>query len=159
MADQNIVQEVLGIIDCNNEINTLTIATLLDVDHQKIVGTIKSLNEFKDFIEIKQLSEKKWQPTQEGDLIVDRGSHEFIVWSNVPSGDEGIDKNELNKLIDSNTVNIGIQKGLALKWLGINKVDGKQLIVKKLDTVQDDVKGYLEAIKKGNINVSNFRSN
>lgn len=154
MAGQNLNQEILRIINDKNSVNTLSLAQDLNIDHQKIVGAVKSLNEFKDLIETKQVSEKKWVTTEEGDLIASRGSHEALVWKNVPTGAQGIEMGQLSKLIDPNTVKLGLQKALALKWLSVNNVDGNKIIVKKVEEITDDVKSNLQAIKNGKFDVS-----
>ena len=57
---------VLQQIDKYSTVDTHVLAAALEVDHQSIVGLIKSLQCFEDLIKVEPRTIKKWEVTKEG---------------------------------------------------------------------------------------------
>ena len=90
MSDSDLNEDILKVINIQGKTNSLKLAEKLSQDHNKVVGAIKSLQCLGDVIKSEQCSSKKFELTEEGEQIVARGSHEAIVWQNIP--DDGIEQ-------------------------------------------------------------------
>ena len=58
--------------------DSLEIANHLNVDHQKVIGAIKSLESLGNVISSESYVIKRWQLTEEGQQVSKNGSHEAI---------------------------------------------------------------------------------
>lgn len=66
-------EQILKYLSENDEINTIKLANILDVDHQKIVGALKSIEAQGNLINSETVSEKHIELTEEGKLVADTG--------------------------------------------------------------------------------------
>jgi len=147
MSDLNLNEEILKLLNERSTLNSLTLSNELSIDHQKIVGAIKSLQSFGDIIKSTQNETKRFDLTKEGQLIVENGSHEAIVWNAIP--DEGIEQNLLMKSInDSNVAKLGFSKAMSRHWITIDKTSNKPIVKKKADQIEDDVQILLSKISQ-----------
>ncbi|KAA3676227.1 phenylalanyl-tRNA synthetase alpha chain, partial [Paragonimus westermani] len=115
--DMDIVQAILGQLDGCDTLSSLTLADLLNVDHQTVVGGIKSLQSMGEVINCEQVTETVYELTNEGQDVAKNGSHEFRVYSAVPAC--GVSQNSL--LDEFPNAKIGLSKALAARWLKIVK--------------------------------------
>ena len=115
-------EKILKSIDDSqtSSVDSLSLADNYGIDHQKIVGGIKSLESLGEVIKSESYVIQKWQLTKEGDLMAKNGSHEAVVYNNVPSGD-GILQEDLKKKI-GDICKIGLGKAMSAGWIQINKV-------------------------------------
>lgn len=147
MSADNLLDLVLNLIQTNELINSLKIATMLNVDHQKIVGVIKSLEIQPDFIKTEIVNEKRWKVCEEGQSIIQNGSHEAKVFAAIPS--EGIEFDKLIGLFqDMSIAKLGFSKAMSSKWIGLDKKDNKQRVFKKIDNIVDSVRNDLVLINE-----------
>ena len=124
------------------------LAESLKVDHQKIVGGIKSLEALGEVIKIESYVIKKWQLTNEGEQIAKNGSHEAVVYNHVPS--DGILQPELMKAAGP-VGKIGFSKAMSAGWIMIDKSGGKPLVKRKVDSITDNVKEHMSLVSEGKI--------
>lgn len=108
-----------------------------NVEHQKIVGIVKSLQALGDYVSATDRVEISNELLAEGIEMAKNGSHEFVFWSNIP--DDGITQSDAMKNIPN--AKLGMGKALAAKWIEKNKADGK--IYKKVTEPPVDTIGNL----------------
>jgi phenylalanyl-tRNA synthetase alpha chain len=122
--------------------------------NQKIVGAIKSLESLGDVVKTETKSVKKFELTKEGDEVAKRGSHESLVFANVPA--DGIAQPELMKLLANNlgaAAKVGFSKAMSSGWLAIDKSGGEPRVVRKVAAIDDDVQKQLAVIASGQVSI------
>lgn len=138
--------------DGNGEADSRKLASIWQVDHQKIVGAIKSLEAAGGLINAEQVSENQWVATAEGQSIISSGSYEYNVLRAVPS-DGGLLHSELNK-DDHNK--IGFSKAMQFGWVKLDKqaaggarvfslVDAEQTVDKTRQQLEQLTGGHASA--------------
>lgn len=127
-------------------LNSISFAREASVEHQKVVGAVKSLQSM-NLIEADQQESKRFELTAEGKQIATNGSHEYLVWSALPP-EGGIEQTELTKMINNaNVAKLGFSKAIANKWIVIDKSSGKPVVSRKMASVVDEVKQLLQLVK------------
>ncbi|CAL8084136.1 unnamed protein product [Calicophoron daubneyi] len=137
-----IVQAILLELENSDELSSISLSDKLKVDHQVVVGGIKSLQSLGEIILCQQVTESAYELTEEGKQIVENGSHEYRVYCSVPQ--EGISQKELMEKVPN--AKIGLSKALAAKWVSLSKdsQDGPR-IYRLADSVEDSVRQSLLA--------------
>ena len=111
--------------------------------HQEVIGMMKSLAG-DQYVEI--LDEKTssiFTLTDEGKNVVSDGSPEYLVYSAVPIGDDGINMTDLQKTVGSDICKIGLGPCMKNKWL---KKNG-DLIIKSINDAKDITAELLKIIE------------
>lgn len=137
--EQTVLTKLLGSLTIAD---TFDFANELNVDHQVLVGTLKSLLTDRYIID-EPLSTSYWVVTEEAKKICTNGSPEFIVFNAIPTND-GISVGDLNKAA-GDVAKIGLGQCMKNKWV---KKDGDK-IVRVLDNVKDDTADILRAVLSG----------
>ncbi|UYV66995.1 FARSA [Cordylochernes scorpioides] len=137
-------EKVLKLIEENGKLSSLEIANKLKVDHQKIIGAIKSIEACGNVIKTQQESEKHWHLTDEGKKVAEEGSHEAVVFNAIPS--EGIAQKVLMKNIPN--AKVGFSKAMSFGWISIDKSgpNGPR-VMRKVESIEDKVQLSLQQIK------------
>lgn len=140
MAELN--EEILKFLDTNSKLESLQYAEKLNLDHQKVVGAIKSLQINEGYIEVQQKTKKLFQLNPEAEGIVSNGSHEANFFAKIP--DEGMLQAELMKLPNAK---LGFSKAMANGWINLDKkhADGPK-VTKKVPAVNDEVQIILKKL-------------
>ena len=136
------------LLRCLEGLDTVTSAeqsVKLQCDSQKVVGAVKSLEALGGYIDTELVSQKKWTLTKEGKEVMEGGSHEFIVFSNVPQ--DGITQKDLMSKC-GNVGKIGFSKAMSSGWIYIDK-SGGGLVKRKVAEVDDIVKKNLVLLDQG----------
>lgn len=89
-------EQVLAYLETKEKVDTLDLASHFKVDHQKIVGAVKSIEAHGNLISSEITSRKSWELTKEGAEVAANGSHEAVVFHAIPKG--GISQAELMKV-------------------------------------------------------------
>lgn len=89
-------EQILAYLNSHEKVDTLDLASHFKVDHQKIVGAVKSIEAHGNLINSEITSRKSWELTKEGQEVAANGSHEAIVFNAIPKG--GIPQSELMKV-------------------------------------------------------------
>uniref|UniRef100_A0A3Q2CM08 Phenylalanine--tRNA ligase alpha subunit n=1 Tax=Cyprinodon variegatus TaxID=28743 RepID=A0A3Q2CM08_CYPVA len=147
MADTGVVETLLQRIEkVDGGVDSLEVAASLGVDHQVIVGAVKSLQALGDIISAELRSSKHWELTEEGSEIAEQGSHEARVFSSIPL--EGLLQAELMKLSFGK---IGFSKAMSNKWIRLDKShEGGPRIFRTVESIKDQVRERLLLVKQGN---------
>jgi len=139
-------EKVLNYLDKAGDTTSSTLAIQLGEDHQKVVGAIKSLECLEDVITASIETVKRWELSGEGRLVVEKGSHEAVVWSLIPA--EGISQPELMKAAGS-MGKVGFSKAMSAGWILIDKSGEKSLVRRKVEAINDLVLEHLKNIANG----------
>ena len=126
--------------------DTIEFANDNSIDHQELVGTVKSLL-VDAYVHDEQISKTIWSLTAEGEQVVAKGSPEYQVYAAVPSDADGISMTQLQAAL-GDIVKIGLGPCMKNKWL---KKQGES-VVKIADSASDDTAAVLAKIKSGSYN-------
>nr|CAH8861215.1 unnamed protein product [Trichobilharzia regenti] len=147
----DIQSAILHELDITNEFRSDVLASKLGVDHQVIVGGIKSLENYNGIIKCENITEVLLLLTEEGEEILNNGSHEYRVYCAVPGS--GVAQSDILKIFPS--AKIGISKALALKWIKLTKTeDGTPYLYRLIPEVNDDVQQLLSEVKQSTCSLS-----
>ena len=143
-------EKILQVLDTSKDatLESQSLAQSLNVDHQKIVGAMMSLESLGDVIKSESYVIKRWQLTNEGEQIAKNGSHEALVFQQVTS--EGTLQPDLMKAVGS-VGKIGFSKAMSAGWIMIDKSGGKPLVKRKVEAIVDNVKEHLNLVSQGKI--------
>ncbi|KAM9784410.1 phenylalanine--tRNA ligase alpha subunit [Syngnathus typhle] len=146
MADTRVVETLLQRIEkADDGVESLDVASSLGVDHQVIVGAVKSLQCLGEIISAELRSSKNWDLTEEGKEIAEQGSHEARVFNSVPL--EGLTQSDLMKLSFGK---IGFSKAMSNKWIRLDKGhEGGPRIFRTVENIDDQVREKLLLVQKG----------
>ncbi|XP_076231197.1 phenylalanine--tRNA ligase alpha subunit isoform X2 [Calliopsis andreniformis] len=139
MAKQ-LSDQILDYLDKHGEVNSVKLADIFKENHQKIIGAIKSLEAIGDLITTKQVTERKWELTSEGQHVVNYGSHEAAVYNAIPNG--GIAQSEIMQSVPF--AKIGFSKALSSGWIEIDKTSGTVIVKKKVPSITDVTQAHLK---------------
>ncbi|XP_063391743.1 phenylalanine--tRNA ligase alpha subunit [Cydia fagiglandana] len=137
-------ERILHYLEKSDKVDTIKLASEFGEDHQKVVGAVKSL-EALEMVISEAAKSTKWELTEEGKLVADKGSHEAILYKSVP--ENGIPQAELMKT--SPNAKVGFSKAMSSGWILIDKSGGAPIVKRKVDAVTDIVQDHLNEIKKG----------
>jgi len=93
----DLTEILLKYIENRESVDTYDLVTILNVDHQKIVGAVNSILSTGELINSVPVSRKSWELTDEGKQFTVNGSHEACVYNSVPA--DGIPQAELMKVV------------------------------------------------------------
>ncbi|KAJ8345144.1 hypothetical protein SKAU_G00293370 [Synaphobranchus kaupii] len=146
MADTGILESLLRRVEkVDGGVDSQDVAVILNVDHQVIVGAVKSLQAVGDVISAEQRSSKHWELTAEGAEIAGQGSHEAQVFNAIP--DEGLPQNQLMKLPSGK---VGFSKAMSNRWIRLDKGhEGGPRVFRMVESIEDSVREKLLLVKGG----------
>ena len=144
-------EKILLELDKNPKVESLEFASRLSIDHQTVVGAIKSLESLGDVIKSEMVTVKRWQLTREGEIVAEKGSHEAVVWGLVPG--EGMLQPDLMKAA-GDVGKVGFSKAMSAGWIVMDKSGGKPIIKRKAENIEDTIKANLNKIQTGQDDVS-----
>lgn len=134
------LEQLLKHLDINDTISTLDLAKDYNVDHQKVIGIVKSILALGNIITADPVTSKSWELTDEGELFILNGSYEINLYNAIPS--DGIPQKELMSLPNAK---IGFSQAMSKGWIAIDRAANK--VIKKVDSVVDKVKEDLAKLK------------
>ncbi|XP_061705112.1 phenylalanine--tRNA ligase alpha subunit [Cydia pomonella] len=137
-------ERILHYLEKSDKVDTLKLASEFGEDHQKVVGAVKSL-EALDMVISEAAKSTKWELTEEGKLVADKGSHEAVLYKSVP--ESGIPQAELMKT--SPNAKVGFSKAMSSGWILIDKSGGAPIVKRKVAAITDVVQDHLNEVKKG----------
>ncbi|MGH0174355.1 UNVERIFIED_CONTAM: hypothetical protein FKN15_067796 [Acipenser sinensis] len=146
MADSGVAESLLQRLDqADGGVDSQQAAASLGVDHQLVVGAVKSLQALGEVICAELRSSKHWEVTEEGKEIAEKGSHEARVFSCIPA--EGMAQSQLMTLPSGK---VGFSKAMSNKWIKLDKTaEGGPRIYKSVDSIEDTVKDRLQLVQRG----------
>ncbi|KAM8825494.1 phenylalanine--tRNA ligase alpha subunit [Synchiropus picturatus] len=156
MADTGVAESLLRQVEkADGGVDSLQLATSLGVDHQVVVGAVKSLQALGDVISADLRSSKHWELTVEGTEIAEQGSHEARVFSAVLP--EGLAQADLMKLSFGK---IGFSKAMSNRWIRLDKGhEGGPRIFRAVENIDDQVREKLLLVQSGNSSLDEKEKN
>lgn len=94
-----LTEQILKYIEQHEKADTLDLAVEFNEDHQKVVGALKSIQAHGDLLNSETTSRKAWQVTDEGQYVIENGSHEAFIFNAIPT--TGISQPDLMKVCKS----------------------------------------------------------
>lgn len=91
-----LTERILKYVENHENVDTLDLVPILNEEHQKIIGALKSIEAHGELLISEQSTRKSWELTGEGKLVAENGSHEAFVFNAVPV--EGIAQADLMKV-------------------------------------------------------------
>ncbi|CAF0827023.1 unnamed protein product [Didymodactylos carnosus] len=138
LTSSDLQEDILSDLKYSDELNTWTYATKNNLDHQLVIGCIRSIQSIGDIITVEQQTSKFVAPTDEGKLIIENGSYEYRLYQAVP--DTGIEHEALMQLPNAA---IGFNKAMSNKWFKLDK----SIVRKNKTDVTDEVQSLLKSIQ------------
>lgn len=146
MADGPVAEVLLRqLAAADGGLDSAELAAKLGLEHQAVVGAVKSLQALGEVIEAELRSAKRWELTAEGEEIAREGSHEARVFRSIPP--EGLAQSELMRLPSGK---VGFSKAMSNKWIRVDKsaADGPR-VFRVVDGVEDEVQRRLRLVQGG----------
>ncbi|XP_028678865.1 phenylalanine--tRNA ligase alpha subunit [Erpetoichthys calabaricus] len=146
MADGVVVEPLLQLLEkADGGLDSLQVAAGLRVDHQLVVGVVKSLQSLGEVISAEQRSSKRWELSSEGKEIAEQGSHEARVFNSVPP--EGLAQSQLMNLPSGK---VGFSKAMSNKWIRLDKnAEGGPRVYRVVESIEDLVQKKLLLALRG----------
>ncbi|XP_052584476.1 phenylalanine--tRNA ligase alpha subunit isoform X1 [Peromyscus californicus insignis] len=144
MADNPVLELLLRRLEAaDGGLDSAELAAQLGVEHQVVVGAVKSLQALGEVIEAELRSTKCWELTAEGEEIAREGSHEARVFRSIPL--EGLVQSELMRLPIGK---VGFSKAMSNKWIRVDKsaADGPR-VFQVVDSIEDEVQRRLQLVQ------------
>uniref|UniRef100_A0A8C9LJ45 Phenylalanine--tRNA ligase alpha subunit n=1 Tax=Piliocolobus tephrosceles TaxID=591936 RepID=A0A8C9LJ45_9PRIM len=146
MADGPVAELLLRRLEASDGgLDSAELAAELGMEHQAVVGAVKSLQALGEIIEAELRSTKRWELTAEGEEIAREGSHEARVFRSIPL--EGLAQSELMRLPSGK---VGFSKAMSNKWIRVDKsaADGPR-VFRVVDSMEDEVQRRLQLAQGG----------
>uniref|UniRef100_A0A2K5UR88 Phenylalanine--tRNA ligase alpha subunit n=1 Tax=Macaca fascicularis TaxID=9541 RepID=A0A2K5UR88_MACFA len=146
MADGPVAELLLRRLEASDGgLDSAELAAELGMEHQAVVGAVKSLQALGEVIEAELRSTKRWELTAEGEEIAREGSHEARVFRSIPP--EGLAQSELMRLPSGK---VGFSKAMSNKWIRVDKsaADGPR-VFRVVDSMEDEVQRRLQLVQGG----------
>jgi len=140
-------EQLLKFLDTKGSFSTWDLSKETNIDHQKIIGVVKSILALGNIITADPVTSKYWELTDEGELVLLNGSHEVNLYNAVPS--DGIPQKELMSIPNAK---IGFSQAMSKGWIVIDRSINK--VMKKVDSVIDKVKEDLMELKASRDQIS-----
>uniref|UniRef100_A0A8V5GRI0 phenylalanine--tRNA ligase n=1 Tax=Melopsittacus undulatus TaxID=13146 RepID=A0A8V5GRI0_MELUD len=124
---------------------SLEAAAALGLDHQALVGAVKSLQALGEVIEAEPRAATRWELSPEGTEVLRDGSPEVRLFRSLPA--EGLPQADAMKLPGGS---VGFSKAMANKWLRLEKgAPGGPRVFRAVSGVQDTVQEALRRLHQG----------
>lgn len=136
---------ILAAVDAGQLNDSADFAAAHHVDHQVVVGLLKSLLS-ADMITTQDIDHSRWTLTAEAQGYLGVGSPEAQVFNTVPP--EGITLADLKKQLGA-AGDVGFKQAMQSKWVAIDKSGGEPRVVRKVDAIQDRVLELLAGLAAG----------
>lgn len=151
MAATELTERLLSILrdDDDDGFDTEDVAVRFGIDHQQIVGAVKSLQS-RGVINCEPRYEKRWRLTEEGASVARDGSCEALVYYAVPPED-GITRDALSTVGDATTIGFG--RAIRLGWITRRMVaavtTGKEedRVYRNVSEIQDETQNVCRLIE------------
>jgi phenylalanyl-tRNA synthetase alpha chain len=142
-TSSSLQSDFLSYLNTHDELNTWSYANEHNIDHQHVIGIMRSVESIGDIIKIEQHTSKSIAPTDEGKTLITDGSYEYNLYQAIPA-DKGIEQSELMKFPHAS---IGFGKAMSNGWLQVDKSAKPPIVKRKVNNIQDEVQHILQRIQ------------
>ena len=126
--------------------NSLDFATKNGVDHNAVIGALKSLAA-DNYVVMEAEDHEAYKLLAEGEAALKDGSPEAQIFKLVK--DDGSEKDEIEKLAGA-LAKVGLSQCMQAKWVKIDKEKGGK-IFKEVNSISDTVQETLQIIQQGKL--------
>lgn len=133
-------EQLLKQLSIRGTISTLDLAKENNLDHQKVIGLVKSILALGNLITAEPVTTKYLELTDEGESVLLNGSYEVNLYNAIPP--DGVPQKELMSLPNAK---IGFSQAMSKGWIVIDRAANK--VMKKIDSVVDKVREDLAELK------------
>ncbi|KEG10083.1 putative phenylalanyl-tRNA synthetase alpha chain [Trypanosoma grayi] len=116
---------VLQSLDGTDMIESDVLATALRLDHQEVVGAIKSL-ESDGYVKSEIKTKPTWKLTSEAVQICENGSPEYLLWQLLASGE--MTQDAVVEKLGKDVTAVAMSNGMKAKIFTLSKKDGKVIL-------------------------------
>lgn len=143
---EDLQEFILHTLNTTNSINdTSSLQELSTIPSTTICSVLKSL-ESHEMINFTQIEQDNWKLTEEGELILQNGSHEFRCYQAIsPTSPTSLI--EISSLLGDEVAKIGLGKCFQMRWIKQNPSDSTQVMRLLLDLTSDPTQTSLLSIK------------
>lgn len=141
----DLTERILQHLENVDKVDTLDLVEVFGVDHQKIVGALKSIQAHGELVNAETTSRKTLEVTEEGQLTVTNGSHEAVLYNAVPA--DGLSQAELMK--SGPNAKVGFSKAMSQGWIMLDKSVNPPLVKRNVVKIEDTVQQNLIAVVNG----------
>jgi phenylalanyl-tRNA synthetase alpha chain len=128
--------------------DTFTWASSKDLDHNSVVGSVKSLSA-DAYVEATELSTSFYTLSDEANEVVANGSQEVrVLAALIEAGEEGMTMPDLQSKVGKNVCKIGMGNCMKNKWA--QKAGDKLVATKAMSDVSDETQAQLKALDAAN---------
>ncbi|KAJ5075356.1 phenylalanine--tRNA ligase alpha subunit [Anaeramoeba ignava] len=172
LIDSEIKQKIIDELNESNEItNSRQFAIKIGKEHEEVVAELNSLHAYEILLP-EVIQEDIWEPTQEGQDYIEKGSPEVIFFNSIPQN--GIALSELQKTLGP-IAQIGFSQCMKLKWITTKKIEPSkeeiekqqqqkkkakvdQMIFQKVEKIEDKTKDLLLQLTKSTISSKDLQA-
>ncbi|XP_023162066.2 phenylalanine--tRNA ligase alpha subunit-like [Drosophila hydei] len=141
-----LTERILLHLESAEQADSLRLAEQFGIEHQKIVGAVKSIQAHGErLLDVESVTHKSLTLTEEGQAVAQSGSHEANVYAAVP--EQGIGQAELLAAGGGNA-KVGFSKAMSQGWLWLDKSVQPPLVRRKVATIVDQVREQLLQLAK-----------
>ena len=132
-----------------NVLHTESFAQLVSVEHQAVVGSLKSLESGK-LVVSEMATVPRWKFTDEAHDIILNGSPEGALW--VATKDGAVDRTVLVATLGAAKLDLALKNGMKNKLFKLNKGEGGSQSIERMPSAPefvDSVRGLLQMASQG----------
>ena len=76
----DLVEKILAQLNAADKVNTKNLAVQFNVDHQKVVGALKSIQANGELVQAELVTEKALELTDEGKSVAEKGIYNHLLY-------------------------------------------------------------------------------
>lgn len=136
-----LTERILKFLEGVEQVGSLQLAAELGIEHQKIVGAVKSIQAHGErLLNVEPVMRKSLELTKEGQEVAQGGSHEANIYYAVP--EQGIERTVL-LAPGGVSARLGFNKAMSLGWLWLDKSVEPTRVRRKVSAIVDEVREQL----------------
>lgn len=95
-------------------------------------------------LKVESKSSKEWILTDEGQHVLENGSHEAAVYKALPADSNGAKQADILSKVPF--AKVGLSKALAASWVELVKSDKDTFIKRKVPSITDEVQKHMKEL-------------
>lgn len=96
-------------------------------------------------LKVESKSRKEWVLTDEGQHVLEHGSHEAAVYNAVPADGNGAKQADILSKVPF--AKVGLSKALAAQWIELVKSENDTFIKRKVPSITDEIQKHLKELQ------------
>lgn len=96
-------------------------------------------------MKVEPKTRKEWVLTEEGQHVLEHGSHEAAVYNAVPADGNGVRQADI--LAKVPFAKVGLSKALAASWVELVKRESDTFVRRKVPVISDDIQKHMKELQ------------